>query len=61
MAALRTLADPDASSFRSRSLFKPGELERLLADVSAGADTPLFGRVLTVEGALRAVDTEAAR
>jgi hypothetical protein len=54
LAALRVLADPDPRSFRSRALFRPDELERLLA----GAGGALFGRVLTVEAALRAVDAE---
>ena len=56
-AALEVLADGDARTFRSRSLFRPGELERVLAE----ATDPLFGRLVTVEGALRAVDTEVVR
>ena len=54
LAALRVLADRDPRSFRSQALYKQDELERLLA----GLDGALFGRVLTVEAALRAVDTE---
>ena len=62
LAALRVLADPDPRSFRSRSLFRPGELERLLAEAAApDGGTALFGRVLTVEGALRAVESEVVR
>jgi hypothetical protein len=61
-AAVRTLAGPDPDSFRSRSLFKPGELERLLEQAAVpDGGAPLFGRLLTVEGALRAVDTEVVR
>jgi len=58
LAALRTLAAPDPRSFRSRALFEGDELERLLAD---DGRSELFGRVLTVEAALRAVDTEVTR
>jgi hypothetical protein len=54
LAALRALADVDPRSFRSRALFVQEELDRLLA----GAHPDLFGRVLTVEAALRAVDAE---
>jgi hypothetical protein len=55
LAALRTLADPGPRSFRSRALFDPAELERLLVE---DGRPELFGRVLTVEAALRAVDAE---
>jgi hypothetical protein len=54
LAALRVLADPDPRSFRSRALFERRELDRLVG----GLDGALFGRVLTVEAALRAVDAE---
>jgi hypothetical protein len=47
-------------SFRSRALYKPDELERLFADAAQPdfARATLFGRVVTVEAALRAVDAE---
>jgi glutamine amidotransferase-like protein len=58
--AARALLGDDVRSFRSRALYKTGELERLFADAEqpAFAQATLFGRIVTVEAALRAVDAE---
>ena len=63
LAALDAVLGDDKRSLRSRPLFRPAELERLLID-AARPDferSKLFGRVLTVEAALRTVDAEVAR
>jgi hypothetical protein len=52
----------DLRSMRSRALFRQPELERLVFDSRSGnLAGPLFGRILTVEAALRAVGTEVTR
>jgi hypothetical protein len=61
-AALDAVREGDGR-WRSRALFKPAELE-LLLDQAAHPDMAreqLFGRILTVEAALRAVDAEVDR
>src|SRR5206468_7827082 len=57
LAAVRAVAGRDGTgSLRSQSLFRPGELERLLGEGarSEAGQAPLFGRALTIEAALRA-------
>jgi hypothetical protein len=53
----------DARSFRSRALYRRDELEGLVADAAQPefAHATLFGRIVTVEAALRAVDAEVSR
>ena len=57
--AARTLLG-DVRSFRSRALYRGDELERLFGDAAQPefAQATLFGRIVTVEAALRAVDAE---
>ncbi len=59
-AALRTVVGGDARAMRSRVLFKEAELDRLFEearhpDFDRG---PIFGRILTVEAALRVIGAE---
>jgi len=60
LAALRTVVGGDVRSLRSGVLFEPAELDRLFVD----AQQPdfergqIFGRILTVEAALRAVGAQ---
>lgn len=62
LAAVRTVVGRDARSLRSRALFKTAELDRMLIDAARPdfAHGQLFGRILTVEAALRAVDADVA-
>lgn len=63
LAALRTVVGEDARLLRLRALFKPADLDRLLADAGraeAGRGR-LFGRIRTVEAALLAIGVEVDR
>ena len=60
LAALQAVLGDDARSMRSRALFRPAQLDLLLAE-AARPDferSQLFGRIVTVEAALRTVDAE---
>lgn len=62
LAALRTVVGGDAQSMRARALFRAAELDRLFAE-AARPDFDrgqIFGRILTVEAALSAVDADVA-
>ena len=60
--AARSLLGDDVRSFRSLALYKREELERLFSEAAQPAfpHATLLGRIVTVEAALRAVDTEVA-
>jgi hypothetical protein len=62
VAALDVVRGKDGQ-LRSRALFKPAQLEYLLGEAvgSGPAREQLFGRILTVEASLRAVDAEVER
>jgi Glutamine amidotransferase domain len=57
LAALQTVLGEDAESMRSGVLFKAAELDRLFGEAEQPdfARGQIFGRILTVEAALRAV------
>jgi hypothetical protein len=61
VAARRLLGDVRA--FRSLALYRRDELEGLIADAAHPefAHATLFGRIVTVEAALRAIDVEVSR
>jgi Glutamine amidotransferase domain len=60
--AARTMLG-DVRSFRSQALYRRDELEDMVADAAQPefAHATLFGRIATVEAALRAVDVEVSR
>jgi hypothetical protein len=60
LVALRTVVGQDARPLKLRALFKPAELDCRLADAGCAeaGRGQLFGRILTVEAALRAVDVD---
>jgi hypothetical protein len=60
LAALQTVLGGDAESMRSGVLFKAAELDRLFGEAERPdfARGQIFGRILTVEAALRAVGAQ---